>query len=105
MNKYKSYKADQVLDLMELTISILISGVDEFLMEKKKWEHEKTGTRTLWVAPVVKLGPVKECQASNKEVGKNEDNAIILETEERRFKNEDYKWDLVAVNSDSHPLL
>lgn len=31
-----SYKADPVLDLMELTISILVSGVDEILMENKK---------------------------------------------------------------------
>lgn len=71
MNKYKGYKADLVLDLMELTFSILINGVDEFLMEEKKeWEWERTGTRTLWLAPVVKVGPVKESQASKKEAEK-----------------------------------
>lgn len=31
-----TYKADSALDLMELTISILVSGVDEILMENKK---------------------------------------------------------------------
>lgn len=94
-----SYKADPVFDLMELTISILVNGVDEFLMEKKEERErgreernpENTGTRTLWVAHIVKVGPVKESQASNKEVERNEDNTIILEAEERRFKNEDYK--------------
>lgn len=35
-----SYKADPVFDLMELTISILVTGVNEILIEKKS-EREK----------------------------------------------------------------
>lgn len=35
-----SYKVDSVFDLMELTISILVNGVDEFLTEKKR-ERER----------------------------------------------------------------
>lgn len=42
--------------------------------------------------PGIKVGPVKESHASNKEVDRNEDNTIILEAEGRRFKkNEDSK--------------